>query len=419
MANSSPLKLRRKILVLSSWAPPAIGGPQNLYHLFSHFPADSYCLYTSEKNFRLTEHEGTRLPGRYYFFDRPAGPPGLPPRTVGLPFLTRAARRWTLGLYRLVRSFASALREGRRIIRQERVDVLVGVSDYGFALLLTWTLSKLCRKPFGLYLFDLYHGPPYPRPWNKLSHFFEPHLIRHAARIIVTNAGTERYYRDRYGKELPLTIIHNVTDRQPYDRLRTAYQPRPPHTVLFTGHIYWPQERSIRNLARAVAAMPEQDVQLVLYAPTAPEGLRREFAGSPRVTFTSASQQEMPAVQCRADVLVLTLSWETLSREIIATATPGKLTDYLIAGRPILIHAPPYAYVTRYARERGFAHVVDEENIPKLQEGIRKLLTDVPYAQRLVANALRTFAENHDADANAQRFAEIINSFPSHWRASP
>lgn len=308
-----------------------------------------------------------------------------------------------------MRSFISAVRDGQCIIRQERVDLLVGVSDYGFALLLTFALSNLRRLPYGLYFFDLYREPPYPRPWNMFSHFFEPFLIRHAACIMVTNAGTERYYRDRYGKELPITVIHNVTERLPYDRLRTAYRPRPPYTILCTGHSYWPQERSIRNLARAVTTMFEPDIRLVLYAPTAPVGLRREFAGNPRVTFTAAAQSEMPAVQCRADVLVLALSWDTPSREIIATATPGKLTDYLIAGRPILIHAPPYAYVTRYAHERGFAHVVDEESIPQLQEGMRKLLTDLPYARQLVANALKTFSVNHDADANARRFAEIIN----------
>lgn len=415
----SSLPLARKVLIVSSWAPPAIGGPQNLYHLFSRFPNDSYCLYTSEKNFHLTEYEGTRLPGRYYFFDRPAGPPGLPPRAVGVPFFARAVRRWTLGLYRLARSFLLALREGRRIIQQERIEVLVGVSDYGFSLLLTFALSKLCRLPYALYLFDLYRGPPYPQPWQQFSHFFEPHLLRQAGCIFVTNPDTERYYRERYGKTLPLTVIYNVTDRQPYERLRTAYQPRPPFTVLLTGHIYWPQERSIRNLARAVATMPEQDVRLVLYAPTAPEWLRREFAGNPRVMFTAAAQTAMPTVQCRADVLVLALSWGTLSREIIETATPGKLTDYLVAGRPILIHAPPYAYVARYARERGFAHVVDEEDIGKLQDGIRKLLTDLPYARRLVTNALETFAANHDADVNARRFAEIINRLPPHRFASP
>jgi len=40
----------KKVLIISSWAPPAIGGPQNLYNLLRDFPEDSYCLLTSFYN---------------------------------------------------------------------------------------------------------------------------------------------------------------------------------------------------------------------------------------------------------------------------------------------------------------------------------------------------------------------------------
>jgi glycosyltransferase involved in cell wall biosynthesis len=82
----------------------------------------------------------------------------------------------------------------------------------------------------------------------------------------------------------------------------------------------------------------------------------------------------------------------------------------MASGRPILIHAPPYAYVVQYARENALAHIVDREDPLELAKAIRKLTTDVPHSRRLVANALRRYYKHHDARVNARRFAKVIAS---------
>jgi glycosyltransferase involved in cell wall biosynthesis len=94
----------------------------------------------------------------------------------------------------------------------------------------------------------------------------------------------------------------------------------------------------------------------------------------------------------------------------VATATPGKLIDYLASGRPILIHAPPYSYISQYARENSFALVVDVEDVQVLRDALLRLLQDVRYSKRLVRNALRTLRKNHDATRNALRLAEILSN---------
>ena len=191
--------------------------------------------------------------------------------------------------------------------------------------------------------------------------------------------------------------------------VQMSYNPKSPYTIVFTGHIYWPQERSVRNLITAVSEINDIDVKLLLYVPSPPQDLVETYKNHPKIKFDVAPQSEMPRIQSGADILFLPFAWRTPSPQIIATASPGKLTDYLASGRPILIHAPPYAYVSQYAKEYGFAHIVDKESIPLLQDGIRKLLQDHDYSRKLIKNARELFLKNHDAVKNAELLKKIIN----------
>ena len=121
-----------------------------------------------------------------------------------------------------------------------------------------------------------------------------------------------------------------------------------------------------------------------------------------------APNSEMPRIQSQADILFLPLSWHTKSPEIINTATPGKLTEYLIGGRPILIHAPKESYLVEYAKENDFALVVDEENVDQLANAIRRLLTDQELSNRLIRNAQATFLKNHDITKTVEKFKTLL-----------
>ena len=64
--------MTEKILIISSWAPPRIGGPQNLYTILSTLPPDSYSILTSYYGIdNYSAKNGSWLTGRYYFYDNP------------------------------------------------------------------------------------------------------------------------------------------------------------------------------------------------------------------------------------------------------------------------------------------------------------------------------------------------------------
>jgi glycosyltransferase involved in cell wall biosynthesis len=149
-------------------------------------------------------------------------------------------------------------------------------------------------------------------------------------------------------------------------------------------------------------------LNLELYIPSASPVIKKVILGQTNILLTSAPPGAMPQIQSQATLLFLPLAWNTKAPDIIATATPGKFTDYLASGRPMLIHAPDYAYVSRYGKENNLGLVVDQNSVDALAKAIRDFLADPAQGQKYIDNALRVFHQNHDAHKNAIKLTELL-----------
>ena len=417
----------KKSLIISSYAPPAIGGPQNLYNLLRDFPKDSYCILTSFYNIdNVSAKTGTWLEGKYIFYDNAftsgsfKAHPGItkerPSRLILNKLKHLVKRIWLLGAlggtFIMLSQIVMIIRAGIKSIKKEKIEIMIGFSDYGPAMISTYLLHKITKKPYYIFLFDIYKNNFYPVfPAGFLAKIFESKILKNAEKIIVTNEGTLNYYAQIYGEETrkKIVVIHNSTFPEPYLKLHTDYSPKPPYTILYTGRIYWPQIRSLKNLIKAIQQINDIDINLKIYCPNPKDYLKRiGIKENKKLQILIASPQKMPEIQTQADVLFLPLSWHTKSQKIINTATPGKLADYLITNRPILIHAPSSSFLTQYAKKNDFAFIVDEENIEKLKSSIRTLLFDQGLTKQMIENAKTTFFKNHDVNQNALIFQELF-----------
>jgi hypothetical protein len=76
------------------------------------------------------------------------------------------------------------------------------------------------------------------------------------------------------------------------------------------------------------------------------------------------------------------------------------------------VHAPRDSYLSGYAREHGFAEVVDTPDAPALAAAVRKLATDEGGRAQLAEHAAQAL-ERHRAEAVAQAFADAVRSVVS------
>jgi glycosyltransferase involved in cell wall biosynthesis len=103
-----------------------------------------------------------------------------------------------------------------------------------------------------------------------------------------------------------------------------------------------------------------------------------------------------------ADVLFLPLAFDSPIAEVIRTSSPGKLADYLITGRPVLIHAPSDSFAVWYARRNACAWVVDRRASNTLAETLRKIASEAS-ARRVVTGQAVACARRDFSAENARR----------------
>ena len=418
---------QKKSLFISSYAPPAIGGPQNLYTLLRDAPRDSYAILTSFYNIdNFSAQKGLWLSGEYFFYDHlnetkeeriESAKKGDTKANI-LQSIKMAVKRinWLktfLGIPIILVQTAMIARAGPKIVRKLKADNIVVVSDYGPAMIGGHITHKKTGKPLILFMFDLYKGNYLPFPGGILASIYEPIIFHDAKEIIVTNEGTKDFYIKRYGEKIAdkITVIHNSVFQENYEKIPVVKKdnPKPPYSIVFTGRVNWPQLRSLKDLINVVENS-EQDIVFNIYSPNPKNYLANlGIRESDRIKISSAPPKKMPEIQGSADILFLPLSWHTKSQQIIDTATPGKLTDYLIAGKSILIYAPASSFLVKYARANNFAAIVDQENAKQLQETAVKLLADAEWRKELVKNAKEAFFRNHDARKNSVLLNKLLN----------
>ncbi|MBI4250267.1 hypothetical protein HY622_01625 [Candidatus Uhrbacteria bacterium] len=290
--------------------------------------------------------------------------------------------------------------------------MLICVSDRGIAYLGTYLLSKIARVPYSLLVFDIYSASLARGILKKIictvfeNLILKPFIFQNAAHIIVLNDEVKKFLQQKYQTGVPITIIHTSAPQRDITHVppRTA----PPYIITFTGSLYLFQRQALINLIEAIRCLSDLDIILEIFTPDL-----RAASTLPIKEIKSrialVPPEKIADVQAQADILFLPLSWNTGCEDLIKTTTPGKMSEYLIAGRPILVHAPTNSCLVNYARKHGFAEIADQNDSGMLSHSIQKLLTDKQYGAMLVENAKKTYFLDHDIEKNANRFSSLFS----------
>lgn len=405
----------KKFLIISSYAPPAISGaPLMMYNLLKYFPENSFCILTSHFGIdnRVIE-KGRWLKVNYFYFDTPKFTTIPQKEETCFQKIKKFVKKYSL-LKSLVQLFFwgympfNIVKRGKKIIQEENIELLLGYSDYGPALFSTYLLHKITKKPYFLYFYDLYYGNNFSLPYRILAYFLEPKLFESAEKIFVMSKGLQDYYQKKYKRKMIL-IRNSIPIPKSKPELKT--NSREPYKIIFTGTISWPQVGSIKNLIKAINRLKKPKVQLWLYTPHNKKFLNDQgIFESEKIIFDTALPSKILEIQRSADMLFIPLSFKTRYPLLINTSSPGKTFEYLISGRPILIHAPARSDIANYAKKHKFALVVDEENFEKLKQAIKRLVFDKELIKQLVNNAWQTAILNHNAKLTSQKFQEYFKN---------
>jgi glycosyltransferase involved in cell wall biosynthesis len=122
------------------------------------------------------------------------------------------------------------------------------------------------------------------------------------------------------------------------------------------------------------------------------------------VEFCEAKPSEVPEIQSRADVLLL-----PLKKGIAITATPSKLTAYLLSGKPIIACVERESDVANILKEARCGFVIEPENEDALSIKMKEVYEfDYSYLEAMGIRG-REYALKHlSKEVNLNKLVSVI-----------
>ena len=334
-------------------APPHEGGTAVVLHRLLRALGHDRLEVMTDRRLRRRVAEGGELvlPARYRYFPK-----------LGGPLVAIRAARETFNALNVLFAVAAGLRGGLAA-RSTNAGCVLSVADGGFSQIAGAVAARAARRPHMIMVFDVWEENAYSRVERWLARRLERRLFRHADAVVVYCEAAARHYRHKHGIECRViaTPIESPTEG--------GGAPVRRGEVLVAGAIYWAQEDAVRRLLRAAASQPDATVTMIGDEPA----LRARGLGADSYEPPS-SGREFQRRLASADVLFLGLSFDSPHPEVIATATPARLPEYMASGRPLLVHAPAGSHAAEYARSEDFAEVVDRPDEQLLGEALRRVI---------------------------------------------
>lgn len=328
-----------------------------------------------------------RLPKRFV----PA-PPAAPRERL------RTARSLGATLWSRARGIA-------RIVRRERCGAIVACTGGDMLdIPAGWLGARLSRVPYYPYFFDRWsqqwEGTPERR---RLAERWERRIVADATAVIVPNEFLAREVETSLGART--AVVHNACVVP--DQVGTPPPAGDPARIVYTGAVYAANHDAFRNLVASLG-MLGRPARVDIY--TAQPAAALEAAG---IVGAVTRHDHLPAddirhVQAEADLLFLPLAFESPYPSLIRTSSPGKMGEYLAAGRPILAHAPSDSFVADYFSRHGCGVVVDRLDPEELARRLGELLADDGLRGRVSAAARERAFADYDIRHARVDFARAI-----------
>jgi glycosyltransferase involved in cell wall biosynthesis len=304
----------------------------------------------------------------------------------------------------------------RRIIKEERCEAVVvctgGREVFDFPA--GYLAAKLSGARFYAYLLDQYSHMVAFVMGNSFLRLFEPWVMRNATAVIVPNEFMRDEVKRRY--QVDSVIVRNTCDVAAYEPT-TEFRTKDTDEISFvyTGGVGTLHFDAFRNLITAIDSLERPDVRLHIYTAQTREQMDTAILNAPAVVVHEHEPvSAMPDIQRQADVLFLPLTFAPDYQEIIRTAAPGKICEYLSARRPVLVHAPADSFTSWYFREHDCGVVADANDPAELARALQRLIEDAALRNRVSEHAWDRAQSDFDLPHAQAKFVSVLglNSVP-------
>ena len=305
--------------------------------------------------------------------------------------------------------------QGIWVAKRNRVRVIVTIA-HGHFFVAAALVSWVCRLPLVLIVHDDWVAAELQTSL-VLKYFCESlfrAVAKRAAHIYAVTPYMGEMLSEKYGvsSEVQMPAIEPAASA---DSLG-AYAKDDDESlrIIYAGTLTGATDDSFKLLLELVKSEKLREYgikawELLLFVMATPEQAQAAGWEHERIKFQGwVSQAELKAALATADILFLPFSFREEERFATAQAFPSKTADYLNSGKPILIFAPPYSSLVRYAQQFGFAEIVGEPDQEQLARSIARIWTSAEYRNELGVKSRAALSANHDINKQRTDFKTLL-----------
>ena len=177
-------------------------------------------------------------------------------------------------------------------------------------------------------------------------------------------------------------------------------------TISYLGNLGVGRHESLIEIAQALKEI-NPNYKLDIYGNIPSDEIREAFNSCTAIDYKGfLPYKDVVMVMNKSDILIHTENFSKFYREDLKYAFSTKIADCLKTGICFFNYAPEELASTQYLIKNKAACVVTEK--AKLEEQLRRLISDIDFRNSFIDNALHLAEKNHNSENNGKLMMELI-----------
>jgi glycosyltransferase involved in cell wall biosynthesis len=289
-------------------------------------------------------------------------------------------------------TFNTEKRKVIKIIKKEKITHVVGVyPDLDF-LEVARSTSEVCGVKFYAYLHDtLAEGLSHKR-YKNIAKVVQQNIFDTSHKIFVMSEGMKDLYKNKYNVDT-IPLLHSFSEDLEEKELNNYAIEK---SIFWGGAVYAINKETVM---RVHTACKDLDYTLTLSAANTLEKLNNlGFENKNIKILPFLSREDYITTVGNQKALLLSIDWpdeSAVHKDELATIFPTKTIEYLISGRPILVHCPEEYFLAKFFKDHKCGIVLTDRDPQKIKEKIEAVFNDEKKLKEMVSNAYKASKQFH------------------------
>ena len=288
-------------------------------------------------------------------------------------------------------TFNSEKRKVIKLIKKEKITHVVGVyPDLDF-LEIARSASEICGVKFFAYLHDtLAEGLSHKR-YNNVVKVVQQKIFDTSHKIFVMSEGMKDLFKNKYNVET-IPLLHSFSEDVEEKKFNNNIE----KSIFWGGNIYSINKETVKRIHLACTDL---DYTLTLSAANTYDKLNKlGFVNNNIKILPFLSREDYITILENQKALLLSIDWSEESvvhKDELGTIFPTKTIEYLISGRPIIVHCPEEYFLAKFFKKNKCGIVLTDRNPKLIKEQIEAVFSDEKILQEMVSNAYKASKQFH------------------------